>query len=69
MTRLPCIAAFFLALGLAAASGLAEEPQLARRWLYLQQNLQVTDNAPKLDALLRRVEKGGYDGVVLVDYK
>ena len=46
----------------------ADEP-LSRRWLYLQQNLQVTENVPKVEAILRRAEKVGYNGVVLADYK
>ncbi len=46
----------------------AAEPP-AQRWLYLQQNLQVTENMPKVEALLRRAAKAGYNGVVLADYK
>src|SRR5215470_15993467 len=51
------------------------EPQLTRaepptrRWLYLQQNLQVAENLPKIEAILRRAAKAGYNGVVLADYK
>lgn len=40
-----------------------------QRWLYLQQNLQVTENIPKVELLLRRAAKVGYNGVVLADYK
>ena len=40
-----------------------------RRWLYLQQNLQVAENLPKIEAILRRASKVGYNGVVLADYK
>jgi hypothetical protein len=39
------------------------------RWVYLQQNLQVTENLPKLEAILRRAAAAGYNGVVLADYK
>ncbi len=46
----------------------AEEP-LTQRWLYLQQNLQVTENLDKIEAILRRAAKVGYNGVVLADYK
>jgi hypothetical protein len=46
----------------------AAEP-LEQRWLYLQQNLQVTENVPKVELLLRRAAKAGYNGVVLADYK
>lgn len=46
----------------------AAEP-LETRWLYLQQNLQVTENLPKIESLLERAAKAGYNGVVLADYK
>ena len=46
----------------------AAEPP-AHRWLYLQQNLQVVENLPKIEAILRRAAKSGYNGVVLADYK
>lgn len=42
---------------------------LSRRWLYLQINLQVKENVPKAQELLRRAAKAGYNGVVLADYK
>ncbi len=45
----------------------AEPP--TRRWLYLQQNLQVAENLPKIEDILRRAAKVGYNGVVLADYK
>ncbi|MEO8493872.1 MAG: hypothetical protein ABI614_02295, partial [Planctomycetota bacterium] len=38
-----------------SGSEAAEPP--AQRWLYLQQNLQVTENMPKIEALLRRAAK------------
>lgn len=62
------------ALGLVLACGLwpisteAAEP-LAQRWLYLQQNLQVAENVPKIEGILRRAAKVGFNGVVLADYK
>ena len=46
----------------------AAEP-LEYRWVYLQQNLQVKENLPKIEAILRRAAKSGYNGVVLADYK
>lgn len=46
----------------------AAEP-LEHRWVYLQQNLQVAENLPKIEAILRRAAKSGYNGVVLADYK
>ena len=45
----------------------AAPPEL--RWVYLQQNLQVKDNLPKIEAILRRAKAAGYNGVVLADYK
>ena len=32
-------------------------------------NLQVNENVPKAEALLRRAAKAGYNGVLLADYK
>lgn len=42
---------------------------LPERWLYCQTNLQVDENAAKLDALWRRAAKAGYTGVLLADSK
>ncbi len=62
----------WIALGLvvmwATGDSSAAEP-LAQRWLYLQQNLQVPEHIPKIEAILRRAAKVGYNGVVLADYK
>jgi hypothetical protein len=69
MKRHSTLSMLLLALGLFPTPSPAEEPQLSRRWLYLQQNLQVTENVPKLEAILRRAQKAGYNGVVLADYK
>ena len=57
-------AAHVLMCVLAAHAG---EPEF--RWVYLQQNLQVTENLPKIEATLRRAAQAGYNGVVLADYK
>lgn len=46
----------------------AAEP-LSQRWVYMQQNLQVAENLPKIEGWLRRAAKVGYNGVVLADYK
>ena len=48
-------------------SSLGAPPEL--RWVYLQQNLQVKENLPKIEAILRRAKAAGYNGVVLADYK
>ena len=59
---------FLLAALLTTFAARAADP-LANRWLYLQQNLQVTENLPKIESLLERAAKSGYNGVVLADYK
>src|SRR5687767_13849362 len=50
-----------------SAAAAEELPEL--RWVYLQQNLQVKENLPKIEAILRRAKAAGYNGVVLADYK
>jgi len=55
-------------LDLAGQSARAAEP-LDWRWLYLQQNFQVTENMPKVEKLIERAAQAGYNGVVLADYK
>lgn len=57
--------AVVLVVGSAARS---QEP-LEHRWIYLQQNLQVSASIPQVEALLRRADAAGYTGVVLADYK
>ncbi|HJT34217.1 MAG TPA: hypothetical protein VJ783_19380, partial [Pirellulales bacterium] len=53
-------------LSLIAHSAAAEPPA---RWVYLMTNLQVNENVPQAEALLRRAAKAGYNGVLLADYK
>jgi len=48
---------------------LMAEGKLEHRWLYLQTNLQVAENVPTTEALLRRAAMAGYNGLVLADYK
>ena len=43
------------------------DEKLEQRWLYLQTNLQVAENVPTTEALLRRAAKAGYNGLVLAD--
>lgn len=45
------------------------DDDLPRRWVYLQTNLQVTENADRLEEILRRAKAVGYNGVLLADYK
>jgi len=54
---------------LALASTAAAAEPLPVRWLYLQQNLQVTETVTRLEPLLKRAARAGYNGVVLADYK
>lgn len=61
------VVAFVSTCGIASLISAAEPVE--HRWLYFQQNLQVTENIPKVEALLRRAAKVGYNGVVLADYK
>ncbi len=60
--------ALFVVCGSMQNAARAAEP-LELRWVYLQQNLQVAENLPKIEAILRRAAKSGYNGVVLADYK
>ncbi|MCX7408008.1 MAG: family 20 glycosylhydrolase [Planctomycetales bacterium] len=60
--------ALLVVCGLTTSAARAAEP-LELRWVYLQQNLQVAENLPKIEAILRRAAKSGYNGVVLADYK
>ncbi|HEX5445448.1 MAG TPA: hypothetical protein VFW87_16600, partial [Pirellulales bacterium] len=56
----------FAVLAMLAPSAAAEPPA---RWVYLMTNLQVNDNVPQAETLLRRAAKAGYNGVLLADYK
>ncbi len=67
MQRLPFAVSVAVVLLLGTAASRGEE--LPHHWLYLQQNLQVTENIPQVEALLRRAKAAGYNGVVLADYK
>jgi hypothetical protein len=59
----------FLLLAFAWPSAPLPAQELAHRWLYLQQSLQVKENLPPLEAVLRRAKAAGYNGVVLADFK
>jgi hypothetical protein len=61
----------FLAFAPLASLVIAQSPSrnLPSRWLYLATNLQVNENLPNVEALMRRAAKAGYTGVVLADYK
>ncbi|MDA1230757.1 MAG: hypothetical protein O2856_08285 [Planctomycetota bacterium] len=45
------------------------EESINRRWVYVQTNLQVTENADRLEQILRRAKAAGYNGMLLADYK
>jgi hypothetical protein len=57
------------ALTFTLADSSARADKLDQRWLYLQKNLQVPENVPEVEALLKRAVQSGYNGVVLADYK
>jgi hypothetical protein len=61
--------AFLLAVAVLLGITGRASAELPVRWLYLMTNLQVKENLPELEALLRRAAKAGYNGVVLADYK
>jgi hypothetical protein len=65
-----CCRLLFVAIALFAVASVARASEpLPLRWLYLSTNLQVNENVPKAEELLRRAAKAGYNGVVLADYK
>ncbi|MEK6262817.1 MAG: family 20 glycosylhydrolase [Planctomycetota bacterium] len=66
--RLRWMLLWLVVCGVTQSSARAAE-SLELRWVYLQQNLQVAENLPKIEAILRRAAKSGYNGVVLADYK
>ena len=68
MVRLIPLAVLLLAAPRGLSTVRAAEP-VARRWVYLQTNLQVRENADKGAEILTRAAQAGYNGVVLADYK
>jgi hypothetical protein len=42
---------------------------LSKRWIYISSNLYVNENVQKLEQLLRRAQKAGYNGLLFTDYK
>lgn len=68
MNRFTQALSVFLATFLLNGQCFATEP-LDYRWIYLQKNLQVTEDLPAIEQILRRAAKAGYNGVVLADYK
>jgi len=42
---------------------------LSKRWVYVSSNLYVNENVQRLEQLLRRAQKAGYNGVLFTDYK
>jgi len=48
---------------------LAGVPTLAYRWVYLQTNLFPEESVPRIEGLLRRAAKAGYNGLVITDTK
>ena len=58
MQRLPVAKLVGILLWLAAVGAADDQPH---RWLYLQQNLQVSENIPQVEALLRRAKAAGIE--------
>lgn len=54
---------------LAAPPCAAQESRLTYRWVYIAQNLQVQENVPVVQSLMRRAKAAGYNGIMLADYK
>jgi hypothetical protein len=42
---------------------------LSKRWVYVSSNLYVNENVQKIELLLQRAQKAGYNGVLFTDYK
>lgn len=40
-----------------------------KRWVYISNNLYVNENVPKIEEILRRAARVGYNGVLFADYK
>ena len=53
----------------AAPPAPGREAPLRDRWVYVQTNLLVASNLDKLEPILRRASKAGYNGVLLADSK
>ena len=60
-----------LLLALLAVSGRAQgqAAQFKYRWVWVMQNLMVDEQVPKLQALMQRAKKAGYNGIALADFK
>ena len=70
MKKLVCLlSAGLVAWALAGVSPAWGDEGLDRRWVYVQTNLQVTENADRLESLMRRAHAAGYNGILLADYK
>jgi len=58
-----------LVLTLITSIALADDTQIPDRWVYIQTNLLVDKNIDNLMTLLERIEKAGYNGIVIADSK
>jgi len=51
-------------------SSFAQPPRpLKYKWFYVSMNLMVNDNLPKVESLMERAAKVGYNGMVFADFK
>ncbi len=48
----------------------AQPPRFLKyKWFYVSMNLMVNDNLPKVESLMERASKAGYNGMVFADFK
>ena len=65
----PHAVVLFSLLGVVSQVRGEEPPSLRDRWVYVQTNLLVASNLDKLEPMLRRAAKAGYNGILLADSK
>jgi len=63
------ISVIILVFTLIASVALADDTLTPDRWVYIQTNLLVDKNVDNLMTLLERIEKAGYNGIVIADSK
>ena len=52
-----------------AAGGVRADGEMSKQWVYVSSNLYVNENVGRIEELLRRAQKAGYNGVLFTDYK
>ena len=72
MRRKTCLAVCIAGLLLLTVRGVpAGSPsnRWQKRWVYMAHNLYVNENLPKIEDVLRRASRAGYNGLLFCDYK